>query len=99
MTPPIEVEEVITPDVASSSPGFDAMDVSPLPHKAPFFVAQVTLPSPTPEMTPEDGDVPIADLLSAREHPVQSLPNLAPPPSFFHIPEYVSTEFGLPSFH
>lgn len=52
MTPPIEAEEVTTPDVPSSSPGIDAMDVSPLPHKAPYFVAQIALTSPSPEGTP-----------------------------------------------
>ena len=100
MTPPIEVEEVITPDVASSSPGFDAMDVSPLPHKPPHFVAQVTFPSPTPDATPDDdGDVTIVDLLSPHDQPiaqVQAQPNLAPPPSFFQIPEYVCS---LPHYY
>ena len=32
----------------------DMMDISPLPHKAPCFVAHVTLPSPSPETTPEE---------------------------------------------
>lgn len=54
-TPPIEIEVDLatTPTMQSSSPYCDAMDISPLPHKAPHFVAQVTLPSPgeTPDET------------------------------------------------
>ena len=82
MTPPIEVDEVTTPDVPSSSPCLDAMDISPLPHKMPHFVAQVTLPSPTPESTPElEEDCTSADLLSPDDQPfAQPLPVLAPPP-------------------
>lgn len=89
MTPPIEVEEVTTPDIPSSSPGLDgleAMDISPLPHKAPYF--QVTLPSPTPEATPEAEELTVQDLLSPDGQPIaHALPSL-PPPSFLHFPEY-----------
>jgi hypothetical protein len=36
--------EGTTPPVPDSSPaGIDNMDISPLPHKMPYFVAQVTL--------------------------------------------------------
>lgn len=71
----------------SSSPGLhDMMDVSPLPHKAPYF--QVTLPSPSPEETPEEDQIS-PDLLSPPEEPT---PLPAPPvqaPSFLALPEYV----------
>jgi hypothetical protein len=81
MTPPIEVDEVTTPDVPSSSPCLDPMDVSPLPHKPPYFIAQVTLPSPTPESTPDPDDVISPDLLCPDDQPVaQPLPVLAPSP-------------------
>ena len=93
MTPPIEAEEVTTPDVPSSSPGIDAMDVSPLPHKPPYFVAEVTLPSPTPETTPMLEDVVSPDLLSTQEQPIaQPSPDRAP--SFVELPEYVSSHCG-----
>lgn len=88
MTPPIEGDEVTTPDVPSSSPGANAMDVSPLPHKAPHFVSQVTLPSPTPESTPEIEDEPSRDLLSPDEPPIVPSTTFQPQ-SFFHLPEYV----------
>lgn len=56
VTPPVEYEGATTPPIPSSSPGIDAMDISPLPHKAPCFVARVTLPSPSPDCTPADSD-------------------------------------------
>lgn len=62
------------------------MDVSPLPHKLPFFVAQVTLPSPSPQATPEENLIS-PDLLSPE---VASTPLPAPPvqaPSFLALPE------------
>ncbi|KAK3694359.1 hypothetical protein B0T22DRAFT_68926 [Podospora appendiculata] len=48
-------EYVTTPPLpASSSPGHaDMMDMSPLPHKAPF-VAQIEIQSPTPHLSPAD---------------------------------------------
>ncbi|KAF2115512.1 M-phase inducer phosphatase-like protein [Lophiotrema nucula] len=52
-TPPVRWEGVTTPPIPSSSPccGLDSMDISPLPHKAPFsFVT--SLPSPSPDTTP-----------------------------------------------
>ncbi|KAF2088414.1 Rhodanese-like protein [Saccharata proteae CBS 121410] len=56
-TPPIWREGVTTPPIPSSSPrsfGHDCMDISPLPHKAPYgLIARVTVQSPTPEPTPE----------------------------------------------
>ncbi|KAF2495106.1 Rhodanese-like protein [Lophium mytilinum] len=51
-TPPFRWEGVTTPPIPSSSPCFapDSMDISPLPHKAPFsFVSDLSIPSPTPE--------------------------------------------------
>ncbi|KAL8836227.1 MAG: hypothetical protein Q9170_003004 [Blastenia crenularia] len=48
-------ECITTPPPPSSSPGpgNDSMDISPLPHKAPYQVAhQIQLQSPTPEATP-----------------------------------------------
>ncbi|KAI4146963.1 MAG: hypothetical protein L6R39_003275 [Caloplaca ligustica] len=46
---------VTTPPLPSSSPGpgNDSMDMSPLPHKAPYqVITRVQLQSPTPEATP-----------------------------------------------
>lgn len=92
-TPPIEMEEVTTPPIIpSSSPGVDMMEVSPLPHKAPYFAAQVTLPSPSPEPTPEENLIS-PDLLSVDDFtPTQPL--LVQAPTFLPLPEYVlhSTE-------
>lgn len=88
MTPPIETEEVTTPPVPSSSPcGIDAMDISPLPHKAPHFVAQVTLPSPTPQETPDLVDDITPELMSTGE---QTLPQASDSeaPTFLQLPEY-----------
>lgn len=51
------IENVRTPPIPSSSPGpgNDSMDMSPLPHKAPFAVAtRIYLTSPTPEATPTE---------------------------------------------
>jgi hypothetical protein len=67
---------VTTPPIPSSSPCFvpDSMDISPLPHKAPFsFLDQryAPLPSPSPEITPSTDD----DMLS----PCDDLPT---PPQF-----------------
>ncbi|KAK4948677.1 m-phase inducer phosphatase [Elasticomyces elasticus] len=44
-----------TPPIPSSSPGTQEsmdIDVSPLPHKAPFCAVEIQLQSPTPESTP-----------------------------------------------
>lgn len=46
-----------TPPIPSSSPGgvLDSMDISPLPHKAPYqVVTTIEVQSPTPETTPTD---------------------------------------------
>lgn len=51
------IESVRTPPIPSSSPGpgNDSMDISPLPHKAPFaMAARIYLTSPTPEATPPE---------------------------------------------
>lgn len=79
-TPPIEHASTSTPMVPSSSPGVDMMDVSPLPHKPAFFIAQVSLPSPTPEETPQES-MPSAELL----HPLY--PAAAQPSSHLQLPE------------
>ncbi|KAF2772538.1 putative cdc25-like protein tyrosine phosphatase [Teratosphaeria nubilosa] len=72
-TPPTDIEGATSPDIPSSSPApGDMMDISPLPHKAPYF--QVTLPSPSPEQTPDDADIS-PDFLSLQEAstPLQAL--------------------------
>ncbi|GAB7351536.1 hypothetical protein MBLNU459_g2172t2 [Dothideomycetes sp. NU459] len=56
-TPPVDYDEATTPPIPSSSPGIDMMDISPLPHKQPCFIARVTLPSPSPELSAEDDDM------------------------------------------
>ncbi|KAK4613373.1 M-phase inducer phosphatase [Fulvia fulva] len=81
-TPPIEIEPATTPPIVSSSPYCDAMDISPLPHKLPLTF-QVTLPSPTPELTPEDVHEISPDLL-------QPDGLSEPPPSFLALPEPVT---------
>lgn len=51
------IECLRTPPLPSSSPGpgNDSMDMSPLPHKAPFTMAtRIYLTSPTPEATPTE---------------------------------------------
>jgi len=67
-TPPVRWEGVTTPPIPDSSPSFvpDSMDISPLPHKAPFN-SYLTLPSPSPEVmsTNDDDD----DMLSPCEQP------------------------------
>ncbi|CAK3910571.1 M-phase inducer phosphatase [Lecanosticta acicola] len=78
-TPPIELEPATTPPILPSSPYCDAMDISPLPHKAPHFIAEVTLASPTPADTPSDVPEISPDLLSPDELPA--------PPSFLDLPE------------
>ncbi|OAL52086.1 Rhodanese-like protein [Pyrenochaeta sp. DS3sAY3a] len=70
ITPPVRWEGVTTPPIPSSSPGFvpDSMDISPLPHKAPFSFfndRSLPLPSPSPEITPDTED----DMLSPCELP------------------------------
>ena len=87
MTPPIETEGATTPPILSSSPGIDPIDISPLPHKLPHFVAQVTLPSPTPQETPDLVDDITPELLSPDE---QTLPQASEieAPTFLQIPEY-----------
>lgn len=82
------MEAVTTPPILSSSPGFghDAMDISPLPHKAPYScTAQITLQSPTPDSTPTD-----EDMLTTSE--AAALNPLAEPRRQFLLPEYVAVE-------
>ncbi|KAF2876800.1 hypothetical protein BDV95DRAFT_602760 [Massariosphaeria phaeospora] len=71
-TPPVRWAGVTTPPIPSSSPFFvpDSMDISPLPHKAPFsFATERSLPSPTPEPSP----APEEDMLSPCELPTPPL--------------------------
>ncbi|EON65477.1 hypothetical protein W97_04715 [Coniosporium apollinis CBS 100218] len=78
-TPPIRWEGVTTPPILSSSPGFgnESMDISPLPHKAPFSrLAQINIVSPTPEHTPLD-----EDMMSLCTEPSSSLLEVPRPPS------------------
>ena len=90
MIPPIEAEGATTPPILSSSPGIDVMDISPLPHKAPHFVAQVTLPSPSPAPTPDVEAGVSPDLLAPQDQILaQASPSEALP--FLQLPEYVSS--------
>ncbi|TKX26932.1 M-phase inducer phosphatase [Elsinoe australis] len=75
VTPPVDHEGATTPPIPSSSPGIDLMDISPLPHKAPCFIARVTLPSPSPEVTPVDDE---EDALTPRSASHQDVP-MGPP--------------------
>jgi len=86
-TPPMDIEGT-TPPVPSSSPGcIDNMDISPLPHKHPYFVHQVTLPSPSPVETPDEQSMsedhlsPPEDFPTPVAQPVQA-------PTFLQLPEY-----------
>lgn len=65
-TPPVRWEGVTTPPIPDSSPNFvpDSMDISPLPHKAPYN-SYITLPSPSPEVMPSNDD----DMLSPSHIP------------------------------
>lgn len=92
-TPPVELDTAGTPPIMSSSPYHgDAMDISPLPHKVPRFVAQVTLPSPTPETTPDDGDdshESTPDLLTPEDvfEPTAQANQSTQPPNCLALPE------------
>ena len=89
-TPPAESEGT-TPPVPSSSPGIDSMDISPLPHKQPYFMAQVTLPSPSPQETPDEQTMSEDHLSPPDEFPTP----LAKPvqaPDFLQLPEYVQPD-------
>ena len=91
-TPPMDFEGT-TPPVPSSSPGIDSMDISPLPHKQPYFVAQVTLPSPSPVETPDEQSMSEDHLSPPEEFPTSaSKPVQAP--AFLQPPEYV-TSFSI----
>jgi len=87
VTPPIVAEGATTPPIVSSSPCRDIMDISPLPHKAPYFTAQVTLPSPTPEETPDDDYMISDDLLSPPEQPTPVAAPVPALPTFLALPE------------
>ncbi|KUJ18679.1 Rhodanese-like protein [Mollisia scopiformis] len=66
-------ESVTTPPLPSSSPGplNEMMDISPLPHKQPFF-AQIDIQSPTPGHTPTEEIV---------------MPSSPPRPAFLEAPK------------
>lgn len=87
-TPPMDFEGT-TPPVPSSSPGIDCMDISPLPHKQPYFVAQVTLPSPSPVETPDEQSMS-EDHLSPEEFPTAAT-QPAQASTFLQPPEYVTS--------
>lgn len=86
-TPPTDFEGT-TPPVPSSSPAVDSMDISPLPHKAPYFVAQVTLPSPSPEATPDEQTMS-DDRLSPPEECPTPLAKSTQSSGLLQLPEYV----------
>jgi M-phase inducer tyrosine phosphatase len=73
-------ESMITPPLPSSSPGpgNDSMDISPLPHKAPFHVVDVEISSPTPEAN--------LDITPRLESLIETSPE---PRSSMAPPEYV----------
>ncbi|KAF1942509.1 Rhodanese-like protein [Clathrospora elynae] len=76
-TTPVRWQGVTTPPIPSSSPGFppDSMDISPLPHKAPFsFFNNRPLPMPSPSPSPDVTPSTDADMLSPC--------NLPTPPSY-----------------
>ncbi|KAF2012210.1 Rhodanese-like protein [Aaosphaeria arxii CBS 175.79] len=84
-TPPVRWEGVTTPPIPLSSPSFvpDSMDISPLPHKAPFsFISEPRPKSPSPERTPANED----DMLSPCELPT---PTQFPAP-LLEVPRPVS---------
>lgn len=66
---------VTTPPLPSSSPGplNERMDISPLPHKQPYF-AQIEIQSPTPGHTPDITPDEIA------------MPSSPPRPAFLEAP-------------
>jgi M-phase inducer tyrosine phosphatase len=66
------------------------MDISPLPHKQPCFVAHITLPSPSPEPTEHDDN----DMLSCQE--ALSLPT-PEKPTLMPLPERKKSAFLRPS--
>ncbi|RAR05045.1 m-phase inducer phosphatase [Stemphylium lycopersici] len=80
-TPVARWEGVTTPPIPSSSPGFapDSMDISPLPHKAPYSFTNnrsLPLPSPSPDVTPgTDSDMmsPCGELSTPPAYPTPSL--------------------------
>jgi len=81
-TPPMDLEGT-TPPVPSSSPGIDSMDISPLPHKQPYFVHQVTLPSPSPVEMVTPGEQSDDHLSPPEDFPTPT----AETPSFLQLPE------------
>ncbi|KAF2722352.1 putative cdc25-like protein tyrosine phosphatase [Polychaeton citri CBS 116435] len=86
-TPPVEgIEEACTPVVPSSSPGVDAMELSPLPHKPAYFAAQIRLSSPSPDSTPHE-DIPTPVELLAPPDFATSYARQAPSQPFLTVPE------------
>ena len=64
------------------------MGVSPLPHTQPYFVAQVTLPSPSPAETPDEQSMS-EDHLSPEDFPTAAT-QPAQASTFLQPPEYVT---------
>jgi len=62
------------------------MDVSPLPHKPPYFTAQITLPSPSPEETPDE-QIVSPDFLSPQEQPTPQAAKPVQAPTFLAVDE------------
>ncbi|KAF2218816.1 hypothetical protein BDZ85DRAFT_244478 [Elsinoe ampelina] len=81
VTPPVDHEGATTPPIPSSSPGIDIMDISPLPHKAPCFVAHITLPSPSPDGTPLDDE---DDMMTPRSEKTEDVV-MGPPKMGFPV--------------
>ena len=75
----IMTEIVTTPPIPSSSPapGNDSMEISPLPHKAPYAVAsRVEARSPSPEKTTANTLLasPVITSQVEVEVPIQTVP-------------------------
>ena len=75
------VELARTPPIPSSSPGpgNDSMDISPLPHKAPFAISNyIEVQPPTPQTT-EANDTP----MTTPETVIDQVQEGSKPVSFF----------------
>lgn len=92
----IFLEAVTTPPLPSSSPAplTELMEVSPLPHKAPFFT-QFEITSPTPGSTPAADD----EMMLDSPAPISRQSSLEPPKHivaesvlYWHIPEGIHTD-------
>ncbi|PTU20646.1 hypothetical protein P175DRAFT_0478687 [Aspergillus ochraceoroseus IBT 24754] len=68
-------DTMTTPPLPSSpAPAMDGMDMSPLPHKAPFCITtEVELTSPSMDCSPMD-----SPMMAAAESPIPESPSVAP---------------------